>query len=354
VGRFVPALVAPLVLGRLAGVPSRRALPALQFVEAVLVAALAVAAATGAGGLALVLGLAFTDGIAAVMSRALTKAAVVSETRPANLLAEGNALLATAFTATLAAGPLAGGGVVALVGVPAALALDAASFALAGVALRPGAGLASPEAASTTAGRPAGLRSGLAHLGRCARLRTLVAAEGAATVLFSLIIPVELVFVTQTLGGSEADFGIVLTAWGAGAVFGSAASATLARERTLPALVVGVLLMTVSYLGMGAAGAVPTVIAFSLVGGVGNGLEGVLLTTLVQERTPDRLQIPVNATLESLHTAAPGLGFLLGGLLAAAASPRAAYFVAGLGALAVMAAALVRSPGILKESLAAT
>jgi MFS family permease len=83
------------------------------------------------------------------------------------------------------------------------------------------------------------------------------------------------------------------------------------------------------------------VIAFSLLGGVGNGLEGILLTTLVQERTPDRLQISVNGALESLHTAAPGLGFLLGGVLAAATTPRAAYVAAGLGTLAVLIVAAV-------------
>jgi hypothetical protein len=65
----------------------------------------------------------------------------------------------------------------------------------------------------------------------------------------------------------------------------------------------------------------------------------VLVTTLLQERTPDGLQTHLNGLLEALHAVAPGLGFLLGGAIAAAASPRATYFVAGLGALAVVAGA---------------
>ena len=333
-GRFVPALLAPPVIGRVGREPLRRALPALYAAEAALFAALAVAAAAG-GALALVLALAFVDGILAVVARTLTKAAVVAETRPAGLLQEGNALLGTAFMTSFAVGPLAGGVAVATVGVPAALALDAASFAFAAAALGLGSGLRTHAAETTRAG----FRHGLGHLRACPRLRTLVAADAAGAVFLALIIPVELVFITQTLGGSEADFGLVLAAWGIGAVLGSTVSVAAARLGTVPTLVAAVVLMVVSYLGMGSAAAIEPVIAFSLLGGIGNGLEGVLLTTLVQKRTPARLQIPVNGALECLHTAAPGLGFLIGGSLAAATSPRAAYAAAGLGALAVLVAA---------------
>jgi NAD/NADP transhydrogenase alpha subunit len=61
--------------------------------------------------------------------------------------------------------------------------------------------------------------------------------------------------------------------------------------------------------------------------------------TAVQSQVPDRLQPEINAFQETVRTMGPGLGFLLGGAIAAAASPRATYFVAGLGALAVALAA---------------
>ena len=65
-----------------------------------------------------------------------------------------------------------------------------------------------------------------------------------------------------------------------------------------------------------------------------------MITTFIQERTPDALQARVNGRAGgAAHRRCPALGFLLGGVVAAAASPRAAYWVAGLGALAVAVAA---------------
>jgi MFS family permease len=69
--------------------------------------------------------------------------------------------------------------------------------------------------------------------------------------------------------------------------------------------------------------------------------------TLVQEATPLDLQARVVSLLESIGAAMPGVGFLLGGALTALFSPRTAYAVAGLGALAlvlVAAVALSRQP----------
>ena len=335
-GASSPGLLAPLTVAALERFATPRLLSALHLAEAALFGALALAAVGGVP-VPLILALAFADGVVSVSARALVKTAVVAVTRPEGLLREGNALLGVAFTLTLAAGPLIGGAVVALAGVPAALILDAASFAVAAVLLGPGARLPIANPELTRIGRR--LRAGLGHLRRHRELRTLVLAEAAATVFLAAIVPVELVFVTETLGGSEADFGAVLAAWGGGAVLGSALVSALPRVGGRALLAAGAGLMISSYLAMGTAGGVGAVIAFSLVGGIGNGLEGVVITTFIQERTPDALQARVNGLLEALHTAMPGLGFLLGGIVAAAASPRAAYWVAGLGALAVAIAA---------------
>ena len=76
-----------------------------------------------------------------------------------------------------------------------------------------------------------------------------------------------------------------------------------------------------------------------------------MLTTFIQERTPGALQARINGVIEAIHTAAPGLGFLLGGAVAAVASPRAAYWVAGLGALVV---ALLATAALRRRSPCAT
>jgi hypothetical protein len=58
------------------------------------------------------------------------------------------------------------------------------------------------------------------------------------------------------------------------------------------------------------------------------------------------LQADVNALIEALHTAAPGLGFVLGGAAAWAVSPRTTYWAA---ALAVAALLLVAGRGLLSS-----
>ena len=330
-GRFVPGLLAPLAVSWLERrFGATRVLPGLHLLEAALFGVLAASAAAQAP-LALILALALVDGIVASSARALVKTAVVAATQPHGLLREGNALLGVAFTTTVALGPIVGGAVVALLGVPAALMLDAASFALAALALS--RGLPSTAPAGAEDGRR--LRAGFAHLWRERELRVLVLADGAAGVFLAAVIPVEIVFVTETLGGSEADFGLVLAAWGVGAVLGSATVSAFPKLGARTLLLTGVVLMIAGYLGMGTAGGVGAVVAWSLMGGIGNGLEGVLLVTIIQERTPSSLQARINGVIEALHTTAPGLGFLLGGAVAAAASPRAAYWVAALGALAI-------------------
>jgi hypothetical protein len=49
------------------------------------------------------------------------------------------------------------------------------------------------------------------------------------------------------------------------------------------------------------------------------------------------------ALFESLSTVVPGIGFALGGVIAAAYSPRTAYVVAGCGVLLLLAVAAART-----------
>ena len=61
----------------------------------------------------------------------------------------------------------------------------------------------------------------------------------------------------------------------------------------------------------------------------------------MQEATPIDLQARVVGLLESLSAAAPGVGFLIGAVIATLASPRTAYAVAGIGVLVLVLLALV-------------
>ena len=65
--------------------------------------------------------------------------------------------------------------------------------------------------------------------------------------------------------------------------------------------------------------------AFSVVGGLGNGVQWVSVMTALQESTPDHLQARITGLLESLTSATTGVGFLLGGIITTIASPPTAF-----------------------------
>ena len=57
----------------------------------------------------------------------------------------------------------------------------------------------------------------------------------------------------------------------------------------------------------------------------------------VQELTASQFQARVVGLLEAVGKAMPGVGFLLGGAIAAILSPRASFLTAGLGVIGVLA-----------------
>ena len=130
-----------------------------------------------------------------------------------------------------------------------------------------------------------------------------------------------------------------LSAWGSGAVLGSAA---YARWRALPGwllIALGCGLIGVGFVLMAVAPTIVLAIVGAVVGGVGNGIEAVAERTALQERVEPEWMALTMSLNDSMFQALPGLGFLLGGVLAALAGPRLAFLVAGIGAVAVGALA---------------
>jgi MFS family permease len=74
-----------------------------------------------------------------------------------------------------------------------------------------------------------------------------------------------------------------------------------------------------------------------VLGGFGNGIQWVGIVTAIQELTQGAYQARVIAFLESVASAMPGIGFVIGGGVAAIFEPRASYAVAGVGVLIVLA-----------------
>ena len=126
--RFVPAFVAPALTARIDQLPVGPTLSVIYAVEAALFAGLILL--TDSFTLGLIVAIALVDGVLSIVGRALTRASIAVMLEPAGLLREGNALLNFIFATSTAAGPALAGLLIAWQGVAAALAVDAASFAL--------------------------------------------------------------------------------------------------------------------------------------------------------------------------------------------------------------------------------
>jgi len=331
--RFLPALLAPILVTRGEKPPPRIVLPLIYCGEAAAFAVLALLADNFS--LAAVIAVATIDGALALTGRSLTRAVVVALLEPTGELRAGNALLNVAFTAGAAIGPALAGLVVAGFGVQSALLLDAISFyAIAWILLTAGS---LPQAEPEPGRLRERVRAGVAYLREKRTLRRLLIAQGAAFVFFAAVIPVEVVYAKETLGTSDSGYGLMLASWGVGMVAGSLVFAAV-RRMALPVLLFfSTLAVGAGYLGLAAAPTLALACAASVVGGTGNGVQWVSAVSAVQELTAADMQARVMSVLESIGAAMPGVGFVVGGLVASAFAPRTTFLVAGAGVFAIVA-----------------
>jgi MFS family permease len=334
--RFLPALIAPILVARVEQPPPRFALPVIYCGEAAAFGGLALLAGDNffLGG---VIVLAAIDGALALTGRAVTRAVVAALLEPTGELRAGNAVLNVAFTGSAALGPGIAGLIVAGFGAQSALLLDAASFyAIAWILLTAGP---LPQAEPDPGQVRDRVRAGLAYIRERATLRRLLFAQGAAFVFFAAVIPIEVIYSKQTLAAGDAGYGLLLASWGVGMVLGGIVFARLRRAPLPLLLFFGTLAVGAGYLGLAAAPTLAAACAASIVGGAGNGVQWVSAISAVQELTAQNMQARVMSVLESIGAAMPGVGYLLGGLIAGGAGPRATFLVAGFGVLAIVAIA---------------
>jgi MFS family permease len=336
--RFLPALIAPILVAKVEQPPPRFALPVIYCGEAAAFGALALFAGNDFL-LVVVIVLATIDGALALTGRALTRAVVAALLEPHGELRAGNAVLNVAFTGSAALGPGIAGLIVAGFGVQSALLLDAASFyAIAWILLMAGP---LPQAEPDPGLVRDRVRAGIAYIRERATLRRLLLAQGAAFVFFAAVIPIEVIYSKETLGAGDSGYGLLLASWGVGMVLGSIIFAAV-RRASLPVLLFfSTLAVGAGYLGLAVAPTLALACAASVVGGSGNGVQWVSAISAVQELTVAGMQARVMSVLESIGAAMPGIGYLIGGLIASAIDPRATFLVAGIGILAIVAIAVL-------------
>lgn len=333
--RFLPALLAPVLVAAVERPPPRFALPVLYCGEAAAFGGLALLA--GRFSLAGVIALAVVDGALALTGRALTRAVVASLLGPVGELRAGNAVLNMAFTGAAALGPGIAGLVVAGLGVQSALLLDAASFYLIAWILFTAGAL--PRAEPEPGLVRERLRAGLGYIRGQTTLRRLLIAQGGAFVFFAAVIPIEVIYAKQTLATGDLGYGLLLASWGAGMVIGGLVFAATRRSPLPHLLFFSTLTVGAGYLGLAAAPTLALACAASVLGGGGNGVQWVAAVSAIQELTLPGMQARVMSVLESIGAAMPGVGFVVGGVVATGLEPRATFLVAGIGVVAIVAVA---------------
>jgi MFS family permease len=328
--KFLPALIAPVLTARLDQVALRRSLPSLYVVEALAFAALALIAQTDFV-LPLVLALGLLDGALAITGRSLTRGAVATVLGPAGLLKEGNALMNIGFALSAVGGSALAGLLIAQFGVATALLVDAASFLAIALLLALTKNL--PQVHMDREPFNQRFRAGMRFARTNSLVRLLLVGQALALILFTLVIPIEVIYAKESLRTTDAGFGILLASWGAGIVVGSLVYLLVRHRSALALIAFSTAAIGAAYLGLASADTLLVACLVSIVGGAGNGVQWIAVMTALQEATPQDYQARIVGLLESIAAAMPGIGYVLGGALVALGSPRTAYAVAGAGVL---------------------
>jgi MFS family permease len=342
IGKFAPALLAPILTAALDRTAVARSLPLLYAVEGAAFAGLALLA--GSFWLPGVLALAFLDGLLAITARGLSRAAIAAVLAPAGALREGNAVINVLFAVTGVGGPLLAGLLVHAFGAGTALAADAVSFVIAAALLAVfSRELPPPRVDAGHESWMGRVRAGLDYLRGHPVAGRLVAGEAIAIIFFTITVPIEVVYVKTSLDSTSVGFGLLVASWGAGILLGSAIFARGGSWSIATMVLLSTAAVGGGYAVMAVAPTLLVACAGSVLGGTGNGVQWVAVMTALQEAIAEEYQARVVGLLESIAAAAPGVGFVLGGVLTDLVDARVAYAVAA-GGVALVCVAWARRP----------
>jgi len=325
----VPALFAPLIVGRLDRSSPRALLPGLYWLEGLLFGALAWL--TSRFLLAPVLVLVVIDGTVALVARSLAAGARTELVKPEGLVRESGALASMLFSLAYLVGPILGGLITATGGTVAALAVNCGLFAAMGVGLL---SRTIPDSIVHEGPERGRLRAALAYALGDRPVAMVLGLQTVVIVFFTIPSPIEVVFAVHTLHAGSSGYGALLSVWGGGAVAGSLA---YARWRYGGARMLLAASIAVTGVGFAVMSVAPT-LAFGLLGaalaGIGNGLGTAAFITEIQAIIPQSWVALLTSLMQALANLSPGVGIALGGLLTALVSVRFAFGFAAAGCLA--------------------
>jgi MFS family permease len=340
-----PVAIGVLLADRLNRLQPRRALVASNLVNAAVYTAVA-----GIHAPAAVVALAAVAGAASGIFHPISLA-VVPAVAGEDRIDAANGTLAAVDTAMSAIGQAGAGAVVALAGAAVVLGANAVSFLLSAILLASCRSLAAavPETGSRTPLRR--LRRSARTIRRNLPLRQFAVAWLPVLAAMGIVNSIEVPLLLGPLAAGAALTGLTIAAASAGQTLGSLfagrVSDWLGRHYALILLVVGA-----SVLGAGLSPAVALVIVLFIVGGIANGMAVVHNRSTVQRATDPEERAGILALLISAGGVMTALGAAAGGLIATAASSRAAFAVAGAIVLVSALAARLTAAGERPEAVA--
>jgi MFS family permease len=253
----------------------------------------------------------------------------------ADRITEANGLLFASAAAVGVAGPL--------LGPAAAIAVDAASFALsaAGAFLIRLRSQGRPEEEARREGRWAEFAAGARFLWRHPVLRSLTAALSCYVFLTFGLTNVLIYDLRHDLHQSYAVVGVVLGGAALGTVAGSLVTARLRRKIGFGASwIIPVAMAGIAIASIGVTRAIPLIAVLAAVYMACESVGGICSMSLRQEVTPDHLLGRVTSAFWTIHGAPGPVGAALLGWAAARYGVGPVLIMAGTGCLLLAAAAL--------------
>jgi MFS family permease len=264
------------------------------------------------------------------------------------LLGSANGKLEGSRSAAQVVGPGLAGGLIATLGAPVAILVDALSFGLAAALV---GSIRQPEPAPEPKEERSPMRTqlgeGIAYVMRQPYLRTLTLATAAWNLFVAMVMGVFLVFVVRELGVSAGVVGVVFMLGNLGTLAGAFVSQRLARRLGLGRTIVGAAFLAGGGLLLvplaPADAAVPVVVLALAVFTFGAIVFNINQLTLRQTITPPRLLGRMNSVVRFMYWSTSPAGFLIGGAIGSAYGLRPAIWIGVAGALAAWVPALFTS-----------
>ncbi len=275
-------------------------------------------------------------------------------------LMEANSKLHASSSAAAVGGPGVGGILVQLFTAPGALLLDAASFVVAATSLVSIRRREAPVEREPARRLRAEVGEGLSFVYANPYLRAFAGEAATFNLFFNAMMTAFLVYAVRVLDMSAGVLGAVIASGAVGTLLGS-----LAAQRIEQRLALGRAIVWAMFLGTWPFLLVPLatrpggtsvliLTAAFFTSGVGIGVAVVLVVTVRQTVTPDRMMGRMNASYRFVVWGCIAIGAALGGVLGSTIGLRPTLIVGALG-IAAAPAWIVLSPiGRLRKALEAS